>query len=346
MLIRNSFIQMQDTTHTSKADDKETTRLRDQIKFLLLMTKYDTTDFHSLIEKNGGFDRDDMSKIETVHTFTELPPILHIEVSSGADYDLVNKFQPDLRIHSVPEHLSMDRYEDDEDLLKRRRKFAENLAKLDVFYKARKAMEQPGVDMKDGGELLNSVYGYLEQIKDVPGIADVIEDDFIIALKQLADNFPSELQHVNDSIRNLEHEQAEMFPEDKRRSYRLHAVVNHHGSSNVSGHYSVYIYDAAGDRWYYYNDERVEQMSSKEEILDPSKHADSLGKMSPSLLVYVKIDQAEQLVRTVCRQPDPAPEPSQEQQLQAQAPPYAGSYDGGFDDNLLMDDVTRPTPDW
>jgi ubiquitin carboxyl-terminal hydrolase 25 len=89
----------------------------------------------------------------------------------------------------------------------------------------------------------------------------------------------------------------------RRHAYRLHAAFFHHGSAS-SGHYWIYIYDFHQEMWLKYNDTRVEEVSDTNEIFRRPSEAEFgqwNGPSNPYYLVYVRDEDKDKLVQSVCR---------------------------------------------
>lgn len=113
----------------------------------------------------------------------------------------------------------------------------------------------------------------------------------------------------------------------RRHAYRLHAAFFHHGSAS-SGHYWIYIFDFHKEIWLKYNDIRVEEVKDTNEIFRRPSEAEFRqwnGPSNPYYLVYVRDEDKDRLVQSVCR----------DVQLPAQPPrdiemgDVAGAADGG-----------------
>jgi ubiquitin carboxyl-terminal hydrolase 25 len=62
------------------------------------------------------------------------------------------------------------------------------------------------------------------------------------------------------------------------------------------GHYWIYIYDFAGNRWFKYNDEQVTEVDEK--VVFANDSAEGAG---PYFVTYVKEDAANELVEALKR---------------------------------------------
>jgi hypothetical protein len=89
----------------------------------------------------------------------------------------------------------------------------------------------------------------------------------------------------------------------RRHAYRLHAAFFHHGTAS-SGHYWIYIYDFRKEIWLKYNDTRVEEVKDTNEIFRRPPEAELRqwnGPSNPYYLVYVRDEDKDKLVESVCR---------------------------------------------
>lgn len=265
-------------------------------------------DTHSLIEHGYGFDQV-TDNVYHYRTFS-MPLILQLEITTPP----TGVAEP---LQAVEPVIFMDRYVDEgEETLRARRMYRENLSKLEKLYKRQETLNHSGADMT-GRELVMTASDYLEDL------STGLEDSEIVglltssasSLRAVDGQLEHELSMLTDLVTNLEPEQKDLFSERNEHAYGLHAVCLHHGQSNRSGHYSIYIYDNERSTWFYYNDENVSRVTDTSTIFNPTLRTDA----RPALLVYVRADQHQELIQTVNR--NPAPEPLQ----QEAPPPYEGT---------------------
>lgn len=94
----------------------------------------------------------------------------------------------------------------------------------------------------------------------------------------------------------------------RRHAYRLHAAFFHHGTAS-SGHYWIYIYDFRREIWLKYNDIHVQEVKDTNEIFRRPSEAEFgqwNGPSNPYYLVYVRDQDKDRWVESVCRDMQPA----------------------------------------
>lgn len=263
---------------------------------------------HSLIEHGYGFDQ---VTTGVYHYRTlSLPLILQLEITTPPE----GVAEP---LQAVEEVIYMDRYVDEgEETLGARRTYRENLSNLEKLYSRRKLLNDTGANMT-GRELIITARNYFDYLSTVWSSSDISEvlTSSASSLRAVDDQMEHELSTIDDLIMNIEPQQKNLFSDRRYHAYRLHAVCLHHGQSNRSGHYSIYIYDDERSTWFYYNDENVSRIVDASTILKPFLRSDA----RPALLVYVRVDQHKELIQTVNR--NPAPEPPRPDA----PPPYEGT---------------------
>mmetsp|Transcript_12487 Transcript_12487/g.18677 ORF Transcript_12487/g.18677 Transcript_12487/m.18677 type:complete len:438 (+) Transcript_12487:49-1362(+) len=81
--------------------------------------------------------------------------------------------------------------------------------------------------------------------------------------------------------------------------YTLYAVLVHQGSTADSGHYYCYI-QAAKDKWFKFNDHRVSEATLEQATVDMYANFNA----APYMLVYVKEDAIENVLKPITHVPD------------------------------------------
>ena len=216
----------------------------------------------------------------------------------------------------VEELIYMDRYVDDERMISARKDYYDNKTKLETLYARRDLSKKTHLDLSSN-ELLNTTSNYLERLAEADDHFSNSREETESAatlLRSIASDLEKELEAIEADIAIIEKIQQDMFSDLHEHPYRLHAVCLHHGQSNRSGHYSIYIHDKAQSVWFYYNDENVTRVTDTRTIFKPTLRTDA----RPALLVYIRAERHDELVKTVNR--DPAPEPPRQEAL----PPYEG----------------------
>lgn len=251
----------------------------------------------------------------TITTFSDLPPILQFQITSPPNYTT--------GLPVVEERISMGRYSDDEAKIEQRRPMGKTIAKLDTLHLRLDSLNSISEDPSDSApttfdanateakkgttadDLATLTSNYLSDIApdSDPTLYRTLQET-CADLQDMVSSFIPEHASLTQQIALEEAEQTTArnslttYDTDPAMSYRLHAVCLHHGRQSTAGHYSIYIFDSIGGRWFYYNDEKVESVQDTSPIFHPEK----LENARPALLVYVR-EGEEWLVETVHRLP-------------------------------------------
>jgi len=209
----------------------------------------------------------------------------------------------------LPEHIYMDRYMASPEMLEKRRRAWQLKASLleVVNRKISLARTEVGLEIP---QALNSTAGYLQQILDNAqdlGIdTDLIDAQLLDAIGKSAEVSLRELEEVEIDISRFQQQLDDIFAEDCRMPYRLHAVFMHRsGQARIDGgHWFIYIYDKENSLWRRYNDETITKIADTRPFLDPVKER-AREEGTSSFVVYVREDLANQLVKTVYREIGP-----------------------------------------
>ena len=70
----------------------------------------------------------------------------------------------------------------------------------------------------------------------------------------------------------------------RRRSYKLFAVLHHHGNMSSNGHYSTDVFHIGLKCWLRYDDEKVTELSRDQDVLKHDKNR------TPYILFYRRTD--------------------------------------------------------
>ncbi|KAL4938145.1 hypothetical protein BDV06DRAFT_61519 [Aspergillus oleicola] len=277
-------------------------------------------DIYSAID--GAFDIQKVnvedSVAEQYATISKLPPILQIQVQR-VQFDSVKKRSFKSTHHlDLKEMIYLDRYMDTRqpEILNRRKQcweWKDTLRKLE----ARRAelLRQTESDGLSTAALLSNardIVTDLSGMKDNPDTArDAIDVDPQLAseLDRLAQASQSELEHLEQEIKNTQAMISSQFVDYKHLPYRLYAVFVHHGSVEF-GHYYIYIFDFDRNVWRKYNDTYVTEVRDLDEIF---KSTDRHNPPTPYFLVYVNDRIKDRLVSPVSREiVETVPESAQE----------------------------------
>lgn len=263
------------------------------------------SDIYSLID--GAFDASVVEATKDISQYREInhiPPILHISVERGQ----VNRMKCEEPL-KLPEQIYMDRYIAKPDILEKRRQAWSWRAELHNLQQTRATLTKTTTNL-DIPQTLNSTTEYLQQIStnaaDYGLDADLIDVQLFEALGSSAEAARKSIEELDINISRLEQKIDNLFAEDRRLPYRLHAVFMHRsGLGRVDGgHWFIYIYDSKSAQWRRYNDETVTKVTDPKAFLDPAKER-AREEGTSSFVVYVRGDIAEQLVETVHRAPEP-----------------------------------------
>jgi ubiquitin carboxyl-terminal hydrolase 25 len=249
-----------------------------------------------------------------------LPPILQINISRVM-YDRVKGAQFKIEHHlQLEDILYLDRYIEspDPDLLARRKQSWELKRQL-AQLKARRAKLSSSYISIDTTSALKAASmftnGVLLQNNELPFPTTPRSDSTTTTPipDDLAGNIPGSLLHrafntrqqissIDAEIAALEHQIRILFADLNRVAYRLHAVFIHRGTA-AGGHYWVYIRDFMSDVWRCYNDSNVTLVEdpSRTIFAEDVPGQSGLHPATPNLLVYVREDSAQRLVRSVFR---------------------------------------------
>ncbi|KAJ5972050.1 uncharacterized protein N7479_001968 [Penicillium vulpinum] len=276
---------------------------------------------------DGAFDIQkisvDNSVAEQFASISQLPPVLQIQVQR-VQFDPVKKCSFKSTNHlELLETIYMDRYMDTKnpDVVDRRNQCWEWKAALKTLEARRedllRAKEGSGVDMatlfrkvKTALQDVNSIETDFETGAEAEVEVEVeVESDLMNSmasmelldeLEGLAHKAETELQAVNQEIKDTQTMISSQFADFDKLPYRLYAVFVHHGSVSF-GHYYIYIFDFDKKIWRKYNDEYVTEVQNVDEIF---KNDSTSNPPTPYFLVYVNDSMKDRLVNPVCREID------------------------------------------
>ncbi|KAK9727888.1 ubiquitin-specific protease ubp2 [Basidiobolus ranarum] len=242
-------------------------------------------------------------------TITKLPPFLQIQVQRVQfDRTTSNVFKSNAYLH-FEKKIYMDRY------------LAKNSECLDVLKQASRALKAeitqhqetinhyvknsdypvPIADMLEiTASFLKNEQSYSMDVDGPNGhesnsISSEQMETVTEVLTKAAQNAKDQVANAESKIKELEGESQLLFEDLQEDEYVLHAVFIHQGEATY-GHYWIYIYDFTDDKWYKYNDANVTEVAESEVLADTTN-----STANPYCIVYVKAENAQQLVDTVTR---------------------------------------------
>ncbi|RIA97236.1 hypothetical protein C1645_814311 [Glomus cerebriforme] len=244
-------------------------------------------------------DYDDTQVTREV-TLAKIPPILQIHVQRVQfDRSTSNIYKSNafLRFDKV---IYLDRYLDKNyELLKQRRHDAHNWKQdIDRLQAELKDYERDKTTMLPMTDLLKSTADFIhDTIKIDPTdenlLSSVEQEGNHLILTKACLNYI--IEHHN-KISQLKSQLSQHYRDLQECEYRLHAVFIHSGQANF-GHYWIYIFDFEKDRWLKFNDSYVTEVEDREVFADTTG-----SSANPYCMVYVKAQDAKELVETICRQ--------------------------------------------
>jgi ubiquitin carboxyl-terminal hydrolase 25 len=261
---------------------------------------------------DGYFDVEEIANKKRFLSISRLPPIFQIQIDRAGLDQKKNNHHVELK-----ETIYLDRYleEDTNAALMERRQEAwiwkKELADLEArrleltadqsHADAQTTFQDAGIALRHLQELCSRG----EEGLEVPASA-------VATLEALGEQTRFELQDVMSRSKDLYTNINSQFTDSafRRHAYRLHAAFFHHGTAS-SGHYWIYIYDFRKEMWLKYNDTRVEEVKDTNEIFRRPSEAEFgqwNGPSNPYYLVYVRDEDKDKLVESVCRDVQLPPE--------------------------------------
>jgi len=136
--------------------------------------------------------------------------------------------------------------------------------------------------------------GFLEKFSS-SGMDESVPTELLDGLSLYENNLRKQVEKLDKDADNLKSRLKQQFTDRRQYGYRLHSVFIHRGDV-AHGHYWIYIYDFAGNRWFKYNDEQVTEVD--EQVVFANDSAEGAG---PYFVTYVKEDAASDLVEALKR---------------------------------------------
>jgi ubiquitin carboxyl-terminal hydrolase 25 len=147
-------------------------------------------------------------------------------------------------------------------------------------------------------ELLSTARSYLGRFSASNGVDEAVPTELLDGLSLYESQLSNQLGKLESDAETLKSKLKQQFTDRRHYGYRLHSVFIHRGDV-THGHYWIYIYDFAGNRWFKYNDESVTEVDEK--VVFANDSAEGAG---PYFLTYVKEDMAHELVEVLKRDLD------------------------------------------
>lgn len=285
-----------------------------------LNVPYEDTDIYSALD--AVFDLQPVNEdtsVEQYKSLKTLPPLLQINIPRiGYINNKAEKLNSCVRLE---DELFLDRYQDESssDTLERRKACWGWRKELQALQKEKKTMGSTAMDV-DGPTAVAETAKYLESLKELDEELESaklepldMNDELFDDLNDAAEQQAKRLAAVQGNIESLQLKLEQQFVDLKNLKYRPHAVFFHRGNYG-HGHYWIYIHDFANDIWRNYNDEKVDEFKTLNDIFE----ARTWQQGTPTYAVYVRDDLKQEYVQPVCRAPErlPTPEPSQIPQLE------------------------------
>ncbi|KAA8649813.1 ubiquitin-specific protease UBP2 [Aspergillus tanneri] len=260
---------------------------------------------------DGAFDVQKVhvgnSVAEQFGAISKLPPVLQIQVQR-VQFDPVTKSQFKSTHHlELKETIYLDRYMDTQqpEILNRRRQCWEWKDKLRMLEARRtELLQPPKVRNLDISALMDGAHDVLEDLNSLKENLDTAEasidihPELVRGLGQLSEIARSELNSIDQEIKNTQTMISSQFADYRFLPYRIYAVFVHRGSVEV-GHYYIYIRDFERNIWRKYNDSYVTEVHDLDEIFSNPGGKDP---PTPYFVVYVNDDKKDRLVNPLRRQ--------------------------------------------
>ena len=254
----------------------------------------------------------DNASLETYKSIQSLPPLLQINIPRiGFDQDgHGGAYKSDACVR-LEEELYLDRYADrlHAQILPKRKACWGWRKQLFALRKQQKMLSNTMVDL-DGPATITEASKYLNNLGETNadleevGIDPVdVDPDLLSALTADADWQSGRLSELSGNIDNLTAKLKQQFDGMTKLKYHLATVFFHRGGHG-HGHYWIYIRDFQSAIWRSYNDERVEEFTKLDEILE----ANTWNQGTPTYAVYVRSDLLD-YVQPVYRAPEKLPTP-------------------------------------
>lgn len=268
---------------------------------------------------DGYFDVEEIANKKRFLSISRLPPIFQIQIDRAGLDQKKNNHHVELK-----ETIYLDRYleEDTNPALIERREEAWRWKKELADLEARRlelTADQSHPDMQTTFQNATTALMHLQDMSIAGEEGLEVAGSVIATLEALAEQAQLELRDVEARSKDLSTNINSQFADSafRRHAYRLHAAFFHHGTAS-SGHYWIYIYDFRREMWLKYNDTRVEEVKDTNEIFRRPSEAEFRqwnGPSNPYYLVYVRDEDKDKLVESVCRDMQLPPEPLRDMEM-------------------------------
>ena len=254
---------------------------------------------------DGAFDEQEVqvedASLLQYTTISQLPFVLQVFVQRS-QWDHEKKIQYKVESHLAMEDvIYLDRYldpsldESPRDIGQTRQRAWDMKKRLSTLLQERDALTKTDIDTTIP-EALNGAKEFVKVYESID-IDDmvIIDQDISRILGDAAIQANQKLEYINDTIESVSAELKNLFAEDRKVAYRLHAVFMHRGSSSF-GHYWIFINDFKKNIWRKYNDSYVTEVDRKEVF-----EQEETRPATPYFLVYVRDDFKTELSDPLCR---------------------------------------------
>jgi ubiquitin carboxyl-terminal hydrolase 25 len=285
---------------------------------------------------DGYFDVEEIAHKKRFLSISRLPPIFQIQIDRAGLDQKKNNHHVELK-----ETIYLDRYleEDTNAALMERRQEAWMWKKELADLEARRLelmADGSHVDAQTAFHDARIALMYLQDLSSSGEEGLEVPASAVATLETLWERTRFELQDIMSRCKDLSTNINSQFADSafRRHAYRLHAAFFHHGTAS-SGHYWIYIYDFRREMWLKYNDTRVEEVKDTNEIFRRPSEAEFgqwNGPSNPYYLVYVRDEDKDKLVESVCRdvqEPPAAVEPTTDSEMTDVVMGAAGIGDAG-----------------
>ena len=278
----------------------------------------EATDIYSALD--AVFDlqprNDEKPELEEYKSFRALPPLLQISIPRiGYDGSATYKSTDCVRLE---DELYLDRYIDRShpSALPKRQQCWAWRKRLQTLRQEHNALSRTPMDL-DGPTAIAQTADYLTNLDEVNRDLQSVDvepieadGDITSALTSEAQQQAERLNVVQVEIDTLQKQLDVQFADMRNIKYRLAAVFIHRGNHG-HGHYWICIHDFSNNIWRKYNDERVDEFTTLEDIFE----AKTYSQGTPTYAVYVADDKRD-YVQAVCREPEKPPTPESTAALQ------------------------------
>ena len=241
------------------------------------------------------------------NTLEEIPPVLQFyipRVQFDREKQVPFKAMHQLKLQDT---IYMDRYMDNDDMIRRRERSWELKAQLGELKARQERLHSEDLDLSFP-QALNATQQYLADLKtmayaEVEELSELVDDSLLRQISRISKRAAEEMESLKGQVELHEAELSELFDAGGHLGYRLHAIFVHVGRA-TGGHWFIFIRDAESGAWRKYNDENIEIFGDASEIYEPDPERNGTS----AFVVYVSEKHHKDLIETVCRIPAPKAE--------------------------------------